>query len=88
MHTLIYTLQLHLYLLSLAVMGSILLVFFLSLSSWFTVHACYAEMYRMSDYITYGGNEDQHQPLLNRYFFGRTKEEYFMKQKLTKVGLG
>lgn len=58
--------QLHLYLLALAVMGSILLVFFLSLSSWFTVHACYAEMYRMSDYITYGGNEDQHQPLLNR----------------------
>ena len=57
--------------LALAVMGSILLVFFLSLSSWFTVHACYAEMYRMSDYVTYGGNEDQQQPLLNRYFFGQ-----------------
>ena len=66
--------QLHLYLLSLAVMGSILLVFFLSLSSWFTVHACYAEMYRMSDYVTYGGNEDQHQPLLNRYLFSQNDE--------------
>ena len=48
-------------------MGSILLVFFLSLSSWFTVHACYAEMYRMSDYATYGAHEEQNQPLLNRY---------------------
>ena len=31
-------------------------------------------MYRMSDYVTYGGNEDQHQPLLNRYLFSQNNE--------------
>ncbi len=39
--------QLHLYLVAAALMGTILLVFFLSLSSWFTVHSCYNMFYRM-----------------------------------------
>ncbi len=63
--------QLQLHLCAAVAMGSVVLLFLLSLSSWFTVHSCYAMFYRRQDYYYDGGvvgtcsNQDSQQPLLN-----------------------
>ena len=53
-----------------ALLGSVVLLFLLSLSSWFTVHSCYAMFYRRQD-CYYGDGVtgscvvESSQPLLN-----------------------
>ncbi len=50
-------------------MGSVVLLFLLSLSSWFTVHSCYSMFYRRQDCYYDGGVAgtcvESNQPLLN-----------------------
>jgi len=48
--------QLHLQLVAAALIGSVILIFLISLSSWFTVHACYQEFYHHEDAYYYDGN--------------------------------
>lgn len=47
--------QLELYVAAGVLMGGIVFLFLLSLSSWFTVHACYNEFYQRQDYLYYEG---------------------------------
>ena len=62
--------QLELYLVAGAFIGGIVLLFIVSLSTWFTVHGCYSMLYRAQDYgycETLGAASDPQltQPLLN-----------------------
>ena len=56
--------QLQLYFIAGALIGGIIMLFVLSLSSWFTVHSCYNMFYRRMDYIYCEAPTDVTQPLL------------------------
>ena len=59
--------QLELYLVASALMGSVVTVFLLSLSTWFTVHSCYSMFYKRQEYYGYeaGGDVQLTQPLIS-----------------------
>ena len=72
--------QLELYLVAGALIGSVVMLFLLSLSSWFTVHSCYNMFYQRQDFYYESGagvgtsSVEATQPLLSSSGSGRGRQ--------------